>query len=75
VLRRHGGDADIDLGPPDPRPRGAILRQPAFGDVEAGQNLDARYDGLRRRIGRKRYGARIPSTRIRTTSPVRNGSM
>src|SRR6266700_8438301 len=60
TLRRHGGDADIDLNSSDPRPRGAVLRQPAFRDVKSGQDLDTRDDGLRRRIAWKRHGAEDP---------------
>src|SRR5882724_4716973 len=60
VLRWHGGDADIDLNPSDPRPCGAVLRQPAFRDVKSGQDLDTGDDGLRRRIAWKRHGAEDP---------------
>src|SRR3954447_27048627 len=60
VLRRHGGDADIDLGSSDPRPRRAVLRQPAFRDIKSGQDLDTRDHSLRRRIAWKRYGAQDP---------------
>ena len=60
MLRRHGRDTDIDLGSSDPRPRRAILRQPAFGDVQAGENLDTRDDGLRRRIGWRGHRAEHP---------------
>ncbi len=47
VLRRHGGDAHVDLRPRHAQPRGAVLRQPPLGDVEAGENLDARDQRLR----------------------------
>jgi hypothetical protein len=60
VLRRHGGDTDIDLSPSDPRPCGAVLRQPAFRDVKSGQDLDTGDDGLRRRIAWKRHGTEDP---------------
>ncbi len=38
-------------------PRRAVLRQPPLGDVEAGQNLDARDQRLRQRFGRRRHRA------------------
>ena len=38
-------------------PRRAVLGQPAFGDVEAGENLDARDDRLRQHAGRRRNHA------------------
>ena len=76
VLRRHGGDADVEFGARDAQPRGAVLRQPPLGDVEAGQDLDARDQRLRQRAGAASASARSrPSTRMRTTRPVRNGSM
>ncbi len=33
VLRRHGGDADIEFGAADANPRRAVLRQPPLRDV------------------------------------------
>ena len=42
MLRRHDGDADVDIGAAGAQPRGAVLRQSPFGDVEAGDDLDAR---------------------------------
>src|SRR5580704_2910188 len=36
VLGRHGGDADIDLAAADVLAGGAVLRQPALGDVKTG---------------------------------------
>ena len=57
VLRRHGGDADVELGAADAHARRAVLRQPPLGDVEAGQNLHARDQRLRRHAGRRRHRA------------------
>ena len=57
MLRRHGGDANIDVRARDPQPCRAILRQAPFGDVEAGQNLDPRDQRLRQGIGRRGHGA------------------
>ena len=57
VLRRHDGDADIDIGAPDAQPRGAVLRQTAFGDIEIGDDLDAGDHGLRQHAGRRRHRA------------------
>jgi hypothetical protein len=37
-----------------PQSRRAILRQPSFGDVEIGDDLDARNQGLRQHAGRRR---------------------
>ena len=54
VLRRHDRDANIDIRAPDPQPRRAVLRQATLGDVEAGDNLDARDHGLRQHAGRRR---------------------
>ena len=42
MLRRHRGDANVDLRPRRLQPRRAVLRQTPFRDVEAGENLDAR---------------------------------
>ena len=55
VLRRHDGDADIDVGAPRPQPRGAVLRQTPLGDVEVGDDLDAGNHGLRQHAGRRRH--------------------
>ena len=55
MLHRHDRDANVDIGTPGPQPRGAILREPTFRDVEVGDNLDARNDGLRQHAGRRRY--------------------
>ena len=57
VLGRHGRDADIDLRARDAQTRGAVLRQTALGNVQAGQNLDARDQRLRQRSGRGGDGA------------------
>ena len=57
VLRRHGGDADVEFGARDAHARGAVLRQAALGDVEAGQNLDARDQRRRQHAGGRRHGA------------------
>ena len=54
MLRRHDRDANVDIGAPDPQPRGAVLRQPPFGDVEVGDDLDAGNHGLRQHAGRRR---------------------
>ena len=55
MLHRHDGDADIDVGAADAQPRGAVLRQPAFGNIEIGDDLDARNHGLRQHAGRRRH--------------------
>ena len=57
VLRRHGGDAHVEFGARDAHARRAVLRQAAFGDVEAGEDLDARDQRLRQDAGRRRHGA------------------
>ena len=44
----------------DAQPRGAVLRQPPLGDVEAGEDLDARNQRLRHHAGRRRNGAQQP---------------
>ena len=49
-----GGTSLVTCPTPDPQPRGAVLRKPAFGDVEVRDNLDARNDGLRQHGGRRR---------------------
>ena len=54
VLGRHDGDADVDVGSADAQPRGAVLRQPPLGDVEAGDDLDAGNHGLRQHAGGRR---------------------
>ena len=55
VLGRHGGDAEVDLGPRKAQARRAVLRQAAFRDVETGENLDARNERLREHVsGRSR---------------------
>ena len=54
VLRRHGGDANIDFRSGDAQTGGAILRQPPLGDIQSGQNLDSRDQGLRQYAGRRR---------------------
>ena len=66
MLRRHGGDAHVELGARDAQARRAVLRQPPLGDVEAGQDLDAGDHGLRRNAARRRHGRSRPSIRIRT---------
>ena len=43
--RGHGGDADVVIALGDPEPGAAILRQPLFGDVEIGEDLEARHGG------------------------------
>ena len=53
MLHRHDRDADIDIGAAGPQPRGAILRQAAFGDIEIGDDLDAGNHGLRQHVGRR----------------------
>src|SRR5215468_9420776 len=57
VLGRHGSDTNIDISPAGPRSRGSVLRQTAFRNVETSEDLDTRYDSLRRRVRRKRDGA------------------
>ena len=57
VLRRHGGDAHVELGARDAHARGAVLRQAALRDVEAGQDLDARDQRRRQHAGRRRHRA------------------
>ena len=54
VLRRHDGDTHIDLRTRGPHPRGAILWQPALGNVEARKDLDPGDDGLRGNAARRR---------------------
>src|ERR1700694_2280513 len=51
MLHWHDGDTNVDVSPPDPQPRGAILRKPALCDVEVGDDLDAGNDGLRQDAG------------------------
>ena len=56
--------------------RRAVLRQTAFRDVESGENLDPRNERLRQHVRRRRHArASRPSTRMRTLSPLRNGSI
>ena len=57
MLRRHGRDADVDLAASDADARRAVLRQAPLGDVEAGENLDARDQRLRRDAVRRRQRA------------------
>ena len=44
--RRHGGDADVVFALVDLDSGAAVLRQAALGDVELGQDLDARHRRL-----------------------------
>ena len=53
MLGRHGGDANVDVQARHLEPRRAVLRQPPLGDVEAGENLDARNQRLRQRVRRR----------------------
>ena len=53
VHRGRRGDAQVDPAPEQGEPRAAVLRQPALGDVELGQDLDAR-DHRRRQASRRR---------------------
>ena len=76
VLRRHGGDADVDLG----LARRAARAAPSCGSRRSAMLRPARI--LMREIsacGSASAGAGTarsrPSTRMRTTSPLRNGSM
>ena len=55
MLGGHDGDADIDVGATDAQPGGAVLRQPPFGNVKAGDNLDARDNSLRQYAGGGRH--------------------
>ena len=48
MLRRHGGDADVEFGTADADPRRAVLRQPPLGDVQPCENFYARDQRLRR---------------------------
>ena len=57
MLRGHRRDPHIDVRSCNPQMRGAILRQPALGDVQSGENLDARDQGLRQHVGRRRNHA------------------
>ena len=50
MLRRHGGDADVDVEPGDMQTRRAVLRQAPLGDVQPGQDLDARDQRLGQRL-------------------------
>ena len=54
MLRRHDRDANVDVGAPCPQPRRAVLRQPPFGDIEVGHDLDAGNHRLRQHAGRRR---------------------
>ena len=40
VLGRHCGDTDVDIGARRLQPRGTVLREAPFCDVQARQNLD-----------------------------------
>ena len=53
MLRGHGGDADVEIGPRRLQSRGAILGETAFRDVESGKNLDARDERLRQNLRRR----------------------
>jgi hypothetical protein len=75
MLGRHDGDADVEVRPGDAHARGAILRQTAFGDVEAGEYLDAEMTACGGAPAGAGTARSSPSTRSRTTIPVRNGSM
>ena len=55
MLHGHDGDADIDVGAADAQPRGAVLRQPSLGNIEIGDDLDARNHRLRQYPGRRRH--------------------
>ena len=57
MLGGHRGHANIDFAARDAQARSPILRQPALGDVEAGENLDAGNDRLRQCAGRCRNDA------------------
>ena len=57
MLRRHGGDADVEFGTADAHPRRAILRQPPLGDVEPCENFYARDQRLRRNARRRIHRA------------------
>jgi len=63
----------VEFGAADATPGRAILRQPAFGDVEACENLYTRISAC----GGSLTGAFIARSNrgraMRTTSPVRNG--
>jgi len=56
-LCRHGRDADVEFGAADADPRRAVLRQPPFGDVETGEDLDPRDQRLRRNARWRRHRA------------------
>jgi hypothetical protein len=43
VLRRHGGDAHVDLGAANAQSGRAVLRQATLGNIEIGENFDARH--------------------------------
>jgi hypothetical protein len=54
ILRRHDGDANVDVRTSGPQPGGAVLRQAPFRDVEAGDDFDAGNQRLRQDAGGRR---------------------
>ena len=60
VHRGCRGDAQVDPAAEQGQPRAAVLRQAALGDVELGQDLDAR-DHRGRQPGRRRAGLAQPA--------------
>ena len=51
--RRHRRHAQVDLLAVHAQPNAAVLRQPSFGDVEVGHDLDPRNDGSRQAARRR----------------------
>ena len=52
---RHGGDADVSVKISDSNSASTILRQAPLGDVERGQNFDARDNGARQLGGKRAH--------------------
>ena len=75
VLGRHDRDANVDVRAPGAQPRGAVLRQTTLRDIEAGDDLDAGNHRLRQTPAGAATGRSRPSMRMRTTSPVVEGSI
>ena len=63
------GDAQIDPAPEQGQARATVLRQPPLGDVQLGQDLDAR-DDRGRQPGRRRSGLAQPAVH-----PIANAQM
>ena len=53
--RRHHRDANVDLAVAYPDGNSAVLRQPGFGNVQVGHDLEARDDARLQRLGRRQH--------------------